>query len=209
MAYPVTFDISRQEQYDRAQVVIRILILIVLALLGISGSIELVLYIGIPVLAAVLISQKGADRYVAEAGDNMTAWLRFIIGFYAYIGLLTDRLPGSEMKQIMTFDVSPTDEPTVGGVLVRIITAIPHAIVLWILGIVAVILMIIAAIMILVQETYPDSIFRFLRGYLRWVARLFAYLAGLVQEYPPFALDTGPEPMVTQPGAPAGPEEEA
>jgi hypothetical protein len=62
------------------------------------------------------------------------------------------------------------------------------------LGIVGAILGIIAVIMILVQESYPEGIFNFLRGCMRWEARLLVYLAGLVQEYPPFAFDTGPEP---------------
>lgn len=208
MAYPVTFDVSQQERYDRVQVVIRLLILIVLAMLGVAlGWINALLYIGIPVLAAVLISQKGPERYLAESRDNMTLWLRYILALYAYIGLLTDRLPGTELREIITFDVAPEGEPTAGGVLLRIITAIPHAIVLGILGIVAGILLLIAGIMILIQESYPAGIFDFLRGYLRWVARLFAYLGGLVEEYPPFALDTGPEAAISPPAA--SPEEQA
>jgi hypothetical protein len=47
--------------------------------------------------------------------------------------------------------------------------------------------------MILVQEKYPEGIYGFLRGYTRWVARVYVYLAGLAQAYPPFALDTGRE----------------
>jgi hypothetical protein len=85
---------------------------------------------------------------------------------------------------------------------VRIITAIPHAIVLAILGVVAAILAIIAAVMILVGESYPEGIFDFLRGYVRWQARVYAYLAGLVDEYPPFAFDTGSESAIPQ--LPAG-----
>jgi len=54
------------------------------------------------------------------------------------------------------------------------------------------ILWIIAAIMVLIQENYPDSIYNFQRGVMRWEARLLVYHASLVDQYPPFALDTGP-----------------
>lgn len=202
-AYPATFDIDHQETYDRTQVAIRILIVIVLSILaGAIGWFYGALYLAIPVLAAILISQKGAQTYFAESEQNMTLWLRYVVGFYAYMGLLTDRLPNKEAHAVR-FDVTPSGDVTAGAVLVRIITAIPHAIVLAILGIVAGILLLIAAIMVLVQESYPQGIFDFLRGYLRWHARLFAYLAGLVQDYPPFALDTGPEaPPATSPPQP-------
>ena len=77
--------------------------------------------------------------------------------------------------------------------LLRIILAIPHAIVLGLLGSLPASSCSIAAIMVLINETYPDGIFNFLRGYARWNARIYAYLAGFVQDYPPFALDTGSE----------------
>lgn len=198
-SYGVTFDIDRQETYDRTQVVIRLLVLIVLSILaGAFGWVHGALYIGIPVVAAILISQKGAKQYHAESETNMTMWLRYIVAFYAYIGLLTDKLPNEDPRQTLRFDVAPTGEPTPGKVLVRIITVIPHAIVLALLGFVAAVLSIVAAIMILVSESYPEGIFNFLRGYVRWQARVYAYMAGLVQEYPPFALDTGPESPVLQ-----------
>ena len=40
--------------------------------------------------------------------------------------------------------------------------------------------------------TYPDSLWRFLLGLVRWQACLLAYLASLVDRYPPFTLETGP-----------------
>lgn len=203
-AYGATFDIDHQETYDRTQVVIRLLIVLVLSILaGALGWVSGALYLGIPVLAAILISQKGAKQYHAESEQNMTLWLRYIVAFYAYLGLLTDKLPNEDPRQTLRFDVAPAGEPTAGGVLVRIITAIPHAIVLALLGIVAAVLIVIAAIMILVNESYPEGIFNFLRGYLRWQVRVYAYLAGLVQDYPPFALDTGPESSAA-PQLPAG-----
>jgi hypothetical protein len=209
--YAATFNIDRQEKYDRTQVVIRVLVLIVLSIIGGAlGWVHGLLYLGIPVVAAILISQKGAKTYLAEADQNMVLWMRYIIAFYAFIGLLTDKLPTKDSRETVRFEVTPTGEPSAGGVLLRIILAIPHAIVLGLLGIVAFVLLVIATIMILISETYPEGIFNFLRGYLRWEVRMFSYLAGLVDEYPPFALDTGVEgaaPMLPAAGgssAPAG-----
>ncbi|MDE3097355.1 MAG: DUF4389 domain-containing protein [Chloroflexota bacterium] len=192
--YPATFDVDRPSSYDRTQVVIRILIIVVLSILaGALGWVHGVLYLAVPVLAAILISQKGAQVYLAESGDTMQRWLAYLFAFYAYLGLLTDTLPGDDPQRAIRFHVATAGEPTAGNVLLRIILAIPHAIVLGLLGIVAAVLIVIAAVMVLVNESYPEGIFDFLRGYLRWQVRMYAYLAGLVQEYPPFALDTGSE----------------
>jgi hypothetical protein len=191
MAYGVTFDATHQEKYDRTQVVIRLLIIIVLAVITVASWIHGLVYLGIPIVAAILISQKGAQKYLEESEQNITLWLRYIISFYSYMGLLTDKLPNQ--PGAVRFEVTPQGEPSAGNVLLRIILAIPSAIVLGLLGIVAAVLGLIAAIMILIQESYPEGIFNFLRGCMRWESRLLAYLAGLVQDYPPFAFDTGPE----------------
>ncbi len=205
-AYPVTFDITQPEKFDRVQIAIRIGILIVLAILGGAlGWIFGAMYIIIPVAAAILISQKGAERYLAESGESVVKWLRILIAIHAYLGLLTDKLANEDPNTILRFDVQPTGTPSAGQALLRIFLAIPHYIVLAVLGIVGFVLIIVAAIMILVQESYPAGIFNFLRGLLRWEARLYAYLASLVDGYPPFAIDTGPEDTTMQLRAPPEP----
>jgi Domain of unknown function (DUF4389) len=198
--YGATFDIDRPEKYDRTHLAIRVLILIVLAILaGSLGWVHFGLYLALPVLGAILISQKGAKRYHTEAGENVTLWLRYAAVAYAYAWLLTDRLPNENPRETLRFDITPTGEPTAGGVLLRIITAIPHLIVLAILGVFAFILAVVAAISILATEAYPESIFNFLRGFVRWQMRLLAYMAGLVDEYPPFSFDTGAEAILQLP----------
>lgn len=193
--YGVSFDTTRQVKFDRAQVFVRILIVVILWILaGAFGWVLGLLYLGVPVLAAVLISQKGPERYLAEAPETMTKWLRYIIGFYAYLSLLTDRLPTDEAaaQEAVRFDILTSGSPSTGNALVRIVLAIPSAIVLGLLWLVGAILVLIAAVSILVNETYPGGIYDFLRGLNRWNARLLAYLASLVEGYPPFSLDTGP-----------------
>ena len=196
-AYPVTFDIQQQAKYNRTHVFIRIVLFVVVGVLFSFvqplSSVSGLFYLAVPVVAAILIAQKGAATYLAERENNMAKWLRWLFALSAYVSMLTDRLPNQDPKETLRFEVTPAGEPTAGSVLLRIILAIPHAIVLALLGIVAGILIIIAAIMVLVQEHYPAGIFNFLRGYERWNARVYGYMAGFAQEYPPFAFDTGPE----------------
>ena len=193
-SYAATFDIAPPQKFDRVHIAVRVLIAIVLAIPGgLIGWLFGAVYLAVPVVAAILISQRGAERYLAEANESMTKWLRYLLSFYAYMGLLTDRLPNEEPKETLHFEVVTSGSPTAGSTLLRIILAIPSAFVLGLLGIVAGILVLFAAIMILIQETYPEGVYNFLRGVLRWEARLLAYVASLVDEYPPFALDTQSE----------------
>jgi hypothetical protein len=193
-SYGATFDIAQPQKFDRVHIAIRLLIVIVLGILGgVIGWLYGAVYLAVPVAAAILISQRGAEQYLAGASENMTKWLRYLLAFYVYMGLLTDRLPNEEPKETLHFEVATSGSPTAGSTLLRIILAIPSAIVLGLLGIVAGVLVLFAAIMILIQETYPEGVYNFLRGVVRWEARLFAYIASLVDEYPPFALDTQPE----------------
>ena len=186
---PAVFDVGYQERFDRVQVVMRVVILLLIAIIGIP--IWLILYLGLPVLAALMVSQKDGTRYLAEDATRATRWLRWIMAATAYLWILTDRIPGSG-EEAVRFEVEPSGNPTPGSALLRIITAIPSAIVLAVLGFVSAIVWVVAAIWVLVGETYPEALFAFQRGVLRWLARLLAYVASLVEPYPPFSLDTKP-----------------
>ena len=193
-AYGATFDIDRPEKFSRSHVVLRVLAIIILSLLaGALGWVFGLVYLIIPVLAAILVSQKGAERYFSESPVTMTKWLRYIIAIYAYFLLLTDKLPNENPEAYLRFEVSPSGTPTAGNALLRIILAIPSAIALAILSIIGVVLALIGALIVLVNETYPEGMYGYLRGLVRWESRLLAYLASLVDGYPPFALDTGSE----------------
>jgi hypothetical protein len=86
----------------------------------------------------------------------------------------------------------------------RLVLSIPSAIVLAILAVIGVLIWVIAVISILIRENYSDGLYNFQLGIMRWQARLLAYHASLVDEYPPFAIDGGHEtaPPATPPGAP-------
>lgn len=191
MAYPATFDIQPPKEFDKAQVVLRVAIVLVLSFLQIGNIVFGGAYLIFPVLAAVMISQKGSEKYLAEAQEGPVKWLRTVLMFYAYMALTTDKLQPEHPEQIVQFNVTPGGSPSVGQALLRIILGIPHAIVLAILGIVFAIVWLIAAVSILINGTQPQFCEDFIRGYLRWNARLLAYMASLVDEYPPFSFSDG------------------
>jgi hypothetical protein len=194
-AYPVTFDVSRPEKFERPHVFLRILVVAILAILaGAIGWILGLVYLVFPILAAIFVSQKGPEKYLEEDGPRMTGWLRWVLALYAYLGILTDRFPTEKPEEIVRFEVKTGGAPTVGSALLRLIYSIPSGLVLGMLGIVSGIILIIAAVMVLIQENYPEGLYNFQLGVLRWEARLLGYHASLVDQYPPFALDTGPEP---------------
>jgi len=189
-----TFDIARPEKLERPHVFLRILVAVILSILGGAlGWIFGLVYLVLPVVAAVFVSQKGGEKYLAEDGPRVTGWLRWIVSFYAYLGILTDRFPSEKPEEIVRFEVQTGGTPTVGSALLRLIYSIPSALVLSLLSIASAVIWIIAAVMVLVQENYPDGLYNFQRGILRWEARLLGYHASLVEQYPPFALDMDPE----------------
>ena len=187
--YPVTFDVDRPSKMSRAHVFLRILILVLASWIIRSGGWMGFVYLGLPVAAAILIAQKNGKRYLSEDGDRVTGWVAFIVGVLAYLSLLTDELPGAGREPVR-LAVVRSGSPTVGTALLRILKSIPSAIVVALLGIVSSIVGLIAAISILLKERYPARLWTFQSGVIRWQANLLAYLASLVEPYPPFSFDT-------------------
>jgi uncharacterized protein DUF4389 len=183
----VTLEVERPPVFQRAHIFLRIALLIVVGWLGHPWGL---LWVGLPVVAAILISQKGAQRYLDENGPVVTRVLNWILHLVAYLALLTDELPG-RAEHPVRLRVTPAGSPSVGSALLRILYAIPSLIVLAILGFVGAIVWAIGVVCVLAGENYPESLWRFLLGLVRWEAYLLAYLASLADEYPPFTLETG------------------
>jgi hypothetical protein len=183
-AYPVTFDMAPPERMQRPHVAIRILVIIVL---WIVGPFLGIFYLGIPIIAAVLVSQKGTERFFQEDAPRFVKWERYLIAAFAYMLFMTDRLPNEDPDQTIDLQATPGGTPTIGSALLRIITVIPHMVVLGIIGIAFIVVVPVAAISILINESVPSWAFDFTRGYLRWETRVLAYYASLTDEYPPFS----------------------
>jgi Domain of unknown function (DUF4389) len=184
----VTVEVERPPAFQRAHVFLRVVALIVIGWLGHPAGL---LWLGLPVVAAILISQKGGQRYLDESGPAVTRVLNWLVDLIAYLALLTDELPG-QGEHPARFRVERSGSPTVGSALLRIVYAIPSLLVLAILLFVGAIVWTLAAVLVLIGGHYPEGLWRFQLGLVRWEAWVFAYLASLVDSYPPFTLETGP-----------------
>ncbi|MFQ5472209.1 MAG: DUF4389 domain-containing protein, partial [Dehalococcoidia bacterium] len=160
--YPATFNVQKPEKFDRVQLALRVLVAIILAIIaGAIGWLFGIVYLVLPVLAAIFVSQKGAEKFLSEDGPRMTGWIRWILALYSYLALLTDRFPTEKPEEIVHYEVTTGGEPTLGSALLRLIYSIPSALVLTLLAIVGAFIWIIAAVMVLVQEDYPEGLYNF------------------------------------------------
>jgi hypothetical protein len=116
----------------------------------------------------------------------------------AWIASLQDEYPAFAMEQPDYPAKIVITEPTLergkglavaGILLVKAILLIPHMIVLYFVGIAAGIAGYISFWAIAFTGVYPEGIFNFVVGALRWSMRTSAWLFSLTDEYPPFALN--------------------
>ncbi len=118
---------------------------------------------------------------------------RFSTRVGAYLLLLRDEYPSTDEQQAVTLDIAYPDVPAeLNRVLplFKWLLAIPHYIVLSVLGVVVVPVSILGWIVILVTGSQPRWIFTLLEGLMRWWLRVGAYAFLLTTDrYPPFRLD--------------------
>jgi Domain of unknown function (DUF4389) len=131
-------------------------------------------------------------RYPRWWFDFARELTRFGARVGAYLTLLTDRYPSTEEEQSVHLDIEYPDtqrELNRWLPLVKWFLAIPHYIVLFFLGIGALVAVIVAWFAILFTGRYPKALFDFVVGVGRWNLRVAAYAFLLVtDEYPPFSL---------------------
>ena len=144
-----------------------------------------------PIVSAILISQRGAEGFHERSGAMYRKALSFVMGVEAYLLWTTDTIPNWNEERTSHLRIESTGAPTVGSALLRFLTVIPHLIVLWILSVVAVILWFVALVTVLVNRSVPDGVRNFQIGFLVWVTRTLAYYLSMVEEYPPFRLESG------------------
>jgi hypothetical protein len=186
--YPVDLDVVPPARFERVQLALRLTVGIVLGFVGVSGGwLSCLLYLALPVFAAIAISNRGAPAYLGDTGAAVWRALTWVLQFWAYMMLLSDRFPVGD--RACTVELRPTGAPTPGTALLRLITSIPAAFVQCILAAIGCVLAMIGWITILVAESVPAWILRYQHGVLRGAARLLGYHASLVEEYPPFGLD--------------------
>jgi len=202
-SYPVQFDVDLPTRpLDRLTTALRIFaavpILILLGLLSrdaIQGGdhhttttfASGVGLLFVPIVLMLLFRQK-YPRWWFDWNVNL---LRFSNRVTAYLALLDDRYPSTDEEQGVHLNLDYPDARQLNRwlPLVKWFLAIPHYVVLFFLGIGALVAVIVAWFAIIFTGRYPENLFRFVVGVIRWSNRVTAYAFLLVtDEYPPFQL---------------------
>jgi hypothetical protein len=203
--YPVQFAVEYPDRaLDRLTTALRLIVAIpILIVAGSIGGHEGMVAAGdhgwtfaaggggllfFPPLLLILFRQK----YPRWWFDWNLELLRFSNRVGVYLALMDDRYPSTDEGQSVTLDVPYPDAKD--GLnrwlpLVKWLLAIPHYILLVLLGIAAVVAVVIAWLAILFTGRYPRGLFDFVLGVQRWGNRVIAYAFILVTDrYPPFRL---------------------
>ena len=141
----------------------------------------------LPIVLMLLFRQK-YPRWWFDWNLNL---LRFSNRVTAYLALLDDRYPSTDEEQGVHLNLDYPDARQLNRwlPLVKWFLAIPHYIVLFFLSIGALVAVIVAWFAIMFTGRYPENLFRYVVGVIRWSNRVMAYAFLLVtDEYPPFQL---------------------
>ena len=140
-------------------------------------------------LAMILFRQK----YPRWWFDWNLELMRFSNRVGAYLFLLRDEYPSTDEDQAVHLDFPYPDAKNDLNrwlPLVKWLLAIPHIIVLIFLAIAAFVVIIIAWFAILFTGRYPQGLFDFVVGVMRWGVRVVGYAFVMVTDrYPPFSLN--------------------
>ncbi|MGC4108042.1 MAG: DUF4389 domain-containing protein [Thermomicrobiales bacterium] len=111
------------------------------------------------------------------------------VSVYATYYLRDDYPPFGEGPYPMEFRLRYPDRLSRLLIFVKWLLVIPHILVLAVLGMVMGFTILAAWLMVLITAQYPQGLFRFHVGVLRWSTRVTLYAMLLTDDYPPFSLD--------------------
>ncbi|HTL41626.1 MAG TPA: DUF4389 domain-containing protein [Pseudolysinimonas sp.] len=177
-----------------------------------------VVFVTVTFIAGVSILVTG--RYPRPLFDLNTGILRWNwrVGFYGYAMIGTDAYPPFSLRRTeypADLEIAYPERMSRGLVLVKWLLAVPHLVIVGLLGgtimlypIAALndlggdlqflggysvlnLLVVIAGFFLLITGSYPGSLFDFLMGINRWMYRVLIYTALMSDQYPPFRLDAG------------------
>ena len=202
--YPVQLSVDYQGSRNRLSVLLRIILAIPILVVGAfiggyfdTGSPELneamlpisvggVLFIG-PLL--MIVFRKKYPRWWFDWNLELS---RFTLRVSAFLLVLRDEYPSTDEEQSAHLQIEyPNAETDLNRILpiFKWLLAIPHFIILAVLWILVIPVTILAWLLILVTGQYPQGMFEFVVGVLRWSNRVGAYAFLLTTDrYPPFRL---------------------
>ncbi len=183
-AYPVIFEAVYPERLTRWKTLLRVFLAIPVLIFWavVSSAVDAV------VLGSwlAIIVRRRIPRWLFDFLVALYRWQYRALGYFL---LLTEVYPPFEGDYPISFDVRYPERVIRWKVLIwKAITAIPHAIILFFLGIGALLATILAWFFILFAGRYPQGLFDYVAGVVRWSVRVNAYFLSLTDEYPPFNL---------------------
>ena len=185
--YAARLNVDYPGRSNRLTVLIRLILAIpVIIIVGLVNATRIMQLVWLLVVLAMLV----VKRYPEILWAVQSWWTIFSTRTTLYIDLLIDGYP---------WDDDPTakielDDPDPSQLsrflpLIKWLLALPHYIILALLGIVAFVCIILAWFAILITGSYPEPLFNFVLGVNRWAFRVNAYVFVLnTDRYPPFSL---------------------
>jgi hypothetical protein len=185
-AYPVRLDIQYADSLSRLTFAKWILAipqyLIVSALNSVFNVISVVAFFAI-------IFTGTYPRSLFDFAVNTQRWRMNLV---AYVMLIRDEYPPFSFEPgqyPVTFEVDYPTKLARFAPLYKWILAIPHFIIVGVLGLVAFVVVFIAGFSVLFTGKYPEGMYKFVVGVQRWTMRATLYAQFMTDEYPPFSLD--------------------
>jgi hypothetical protein len=130
-----------------------------------------------------------AGTHIVGIRQFTAFYLRWRVRATAYLMLLEDAYPPfGDAPYPASIEITDPPARRRLTVALRLILAIPHLFVLAFILVAWGLTTIVAWFIILITGTYPQGLYEFGVGVLRWRLRVEAYLLLMVDEYPPFSL---------------------
>ena len=200
--YPVQFSVDYPEKpLDRLSTFFRLIMVIPIGfVLGTLGSPAVlgseagttVFSTGGILWIAPLLLILFRQKYPRWWFDFNVAIVKFSNRVGAYLFLLRDEYPSTDEEQAVHVEIPYPDVPNELNrwlPLIKWFLAIPHYLVLAVLGVIALVVWVIAWFAILITGRYPRGLFDYMVGVGRWGLRVTAYAFLLTTDrYPPFSL---------------------
>ena len=184
--YPATFDVEYPERLSRGLIFVKWLLAFPhLLILGVLGNL-IFLTTAISWFAILF-----TGRYPRSLFDLAVMYYRWNARATAYVALLRDEYPpfgGGNPVYPVRLEIEYPERLSRLLIFVKWLLAIPHVLILGLLGFVAFLVYVIGWFAILFTGRLPRGLFDFLVGFGRWTVRVDVYVYLMRDEYPPFSM---------------------
>jgi hypothetical protein len=186
MSDEVSIEGTPVPRFARSQLALRLAVVLGLSVLGAPVAWGFgALYLLLPVIAAIVISSRGAAGYLEAEGQRVVEILRWWTAFVGYLSFLSDRFPLQEADYAnVRIRTAGGQNTTVGVALLRLITSLPVALVLVALWWLAGLLLVLAVVTVLLSERIPEPVLRYFAFVTTLQAKLLVYHAALTDRHP-------------------------